>query len=172
VKLVTYTVPSRLIGERLLVHIYDAELKLFLGHELTLSLIRTYANGRQRRARCVDYRHVIHSLAKKPNAFKYSQLRDSLIPEGDLTLLWQKLTTERVSDEDCHYMVGLLLLAHNQDCEAALGRYVLRLLDSGKRATIDECRKRFSSNAVAIPTIPSQQHQISSYDALLGGIHG
>lgn len=171
VKRVTYTVPSKLIGEQLLVHVYDSELKLFLGHELTLSLPRTYAVGRHR-ARNVNYRHVIHSLAKKPNAFKYSQLRESLIPEGDFTLLWKRLTTEHVSDEDCHYMVNLLLLAHNQECESELGRYVLRQLENGKRATIDECRRRFSSNVVTIPVIPNQQHQISGYDALLGGQYG
>ena len=86
VKRVTYTVPSRLIGHRLLVHIYETRLDLFLGHEKTLSLSKLYAQGHQR-SRSVDYKHVIHSLAKKPNAFKYSQLREDLIPEGDFSLL-------------------------------------------------------------------------------------
>lgn len=171
VKRVTYTVPSRLIGERLLVQIYDTELKLFHGHQLALSFDRTYAKGHCR-ARSVNYRHVIHSLAKKPNAFKCSQLRDSLVPEGDFTLLWQKLTQEHVSDEDCHYIVNLLLLAHNQNCEAELGRYVLRQLEIGKRASIEECRKRFTSSSSVIPMIPNQQHHISSYDTLLRGMHG
>jgi hypothetical protein len=113
---VKYTVPSRLIGHRLLVHIYDTRLDLFLGHEKTLSLPRIYAQGHQR-ARAVDYKHVIHSLAKKPNAFKYSQLREDLIPAGDFSLLWQQLTAQHVSDKDCRYMVDLLLLAHNYHCE-------------------------------------------------------
>lgn len=63
VKRVTYTVPSRLIGYRLLVHIYDTRLDLFLGHEKTLFLTRVYAQGHLR-SRAVDYKHVIHSLAK------------------------------------------------------------------------------------------------------------
>ncbi|MFK5892427.1 MAG: hypothetical protein QM504_04305 [Pseudomonadota bacterium] len=67
VKRVTYTVPSRLIGCALLVHIYDERLVLFYGHEKTLTLNRVYAQGTNR-GRNVDYRHVIHSLAKKPNA--------------------------------------------------------------------------------------------------------
>ena len=171
VKRVTYTVPSRLIGHRLLVHIYDTRLDLFLGHEITDSLPRVYAQGHLR-SRAVDYKHVIHSLAKKPNAFKYSQLREDLIPEGDFSLLWQKLTQEHISDKDCRYMVELLLLAHNYNCEQALGRYVLKHHEQGKRISIDMCRKMFGSSSVVIPNIVSQQHQISDYDMLLGGLHG
>jgi len=171
VKRVTYTVPSRLIGHRILMHIYDTRLDLFLGHEKTLSLPRVYAQGHLR-SRAVDYRHVIHSLAKKPNAFKYSQLREDLIPEGDFSLLWQQLTKEHVSDKDCRYMVGLLLIAHNYNCEQALGRYVLKNHEQGKRISIDTCRTMFGPSTVAIPPIVSRQHQISDYDALLGGLHG
>lgn len=171
VKRVTYTVPSRLIGHRILVHIYDARLELFLGNEKTFSLRRVYAQGHLR-SRAVDYRHVIHSLAKKPNAFKYSQLREDLIPEGDFSLLWQQLTQEHISDKDCRYMVELLLIAHNYDCEQALARYVLRNYEQGKRISIATCRAMFGPSTVVIPAVDSRQHQISDYDALLGGLHG
>ncbi len=71
-------------------------------------------------------KHVIHSLAKKPNAFKYLRLRENLIHEGDFSLLWKQLTIERVSDKGCHYMVQLLLIAHNYNCEQMLGGDVLK----------------------------------------------
>jgi hypothetical protein len=171
VKRVTYTVPSRLIGARLMVHIYDDQLRLFYGHEPTLTLTRVYAQGSSR-ARSIDYRHIIHSLAKKPNAFKYSQLRDDLIPLGDLSLLWQQLTQPSVTDRDCRYMVNLLLLAHNYDCEKALGRYVLAAYEAGKRASINHCRERFGPDKIDIPVIVSQQHALNSYDSLLGVRHG
>ena len=171
VKRVTYTVPSRLIGTQLMVHIYDDQLRLFYGHEPTLTLVRVYAQGSSR-ARSIDYRHIIHSLAKKPNAFKYSQLREDLIPSGDLSLLWQQLTHSGVTDQDCRYMVTLLLLAHNYDCEKALGRYVLTAHEAGKRVSIEHCRKRFGPAQISIPEIVSQQHILSSYDGLLGVSHG
>jgi hypothetical protein len=171
VKRVTYTVPSRLIGTRLLVHIFDDRLRLFYGHEPTLTLTRVVAQG-SLRARSVNYRHVIHSLAKKPNAFKCSQLREDLIPEGDLSLLWQHLTRNGVTDQDCRYMVDLLLLAHNSDCEQALGRYVLSAHEAGRRSSIKQCRERFAPQAVCVPQIISQQHALSGYDSLLGGAHG
>ena len=166
----TYTVPSRLIGAPLFVHIYDDRLALFYGHEPTLTLPRIYAQGNLR-TRSVDYRHVIHSLAKKPNAFKCSQIRDDLIPLGDFTLLWQQLTASGVNDTDCRYMVDLLLLSYNCDCEKALGRYVLDAFDSGERASVNQCRKLFGPDKIEVPNIISVQHEVSSYDILLGGLH-
>jgi hypothetical protein len=171
VKRVLYTVPSRLIGTALLVHIYDERLALFHGHELTLTLPRLYAQG-SNRARCVDYRHVIHSLAKKPNAFRNSLLRDNLIPRGDFTLIWQQLTQNILSDTDCRYMVDLLVLADNYDCEQALGRYVLTALEGGNNVSIRQCRELFGPDNIEIPCLVSQQHSLSSYDCLIGGIHG
>lgn len=171
IKRVTYTVPSRLIGTALLVHIYDDRLILFYGHEETLQLQRVYA-PRTHRARCVDYRHVIHSLAKKPNAFRSSMLRDDLIPTGDFTLIWQKLIQEGLSDADCRYMVNLLLLASNNDCEAVLGRYVMRQMAQGLQPTIAQCKEYIGSDRVVVPLLVSQQHDLNDYDCLVGGIHG
>ena len=168
VKRVTYTVPSRLIGSMLLVQLYDNRLELFYGHEPTLTLDRAYA-PQKIRARSVDYRHVIHALAKKPNAFKSSMLRDDLIPHGDFTLAWDKLTHAGVTDEACRYMVDLLVLADNYDCEAALGRRVLSALEQGKKASIQSCREHFGT-PTEIPALLCQQHPLSSYDQLMGGI--
>ena len=171
VKRVLYTVPSRLIGTALLVHIHDDRLALFYGHELTLTLPRLYAQG-SNRVRCIDYRHVIHSLAKKPNAFRNSLLRDDLIPYGDFTLIWQQLTQSALSDGDCKYMVDLLVLADNYACEQALGRYVLSALEKGNRVTIKQCRELFGPENIEVPWLVSQQHSLTSYDCLIGGLHG
>jgi hypothetical protein len=171
VKRVLYTVPSRLVGAALFVHIYDVRLALFHGHELTLTLPRLYAQG-SARTRCIDYRHVIHSLAKKPNAFRNSLLRDDLIPDGDFTLIWQQLTQNSLSDTDCRYMVDLLVLADNYDCEPALGRHVLTALEGGSRLSIKQCRELFVPDNIEVPLLVSQQHSLSSYDCLIGGLHG
>ena len=168
VKRVTYTVPSRLIGCALLVHIYDERLVLFYGHEETLTLNRVYAQG-VNRARSVDYHHVIHSLAKKPNAFRYSLLREDLIPPGDFSLLWEQLTFDGLSDADCRYMVDLLVLADNYHCEAALGRYVFNGLEANQKPSIKQCRELFAPSNLEMPVIVSQQHNLNHYDCLIGG---
>lgn len=168
VKRVTYTVPSRLIGSALLVHIYDERLVLFYGHEAVLTLTRVYAQGTHR-GRSVNYRHVIHSLAKKPNAFRYSLLRDDLIPQGDFTLLWKQLCLDGLDDADCRYMLDLLVLADNDNCESELGRYVLNAFETSQKPSIKQCRELFSADKIEVPMIVSQQHSLNSYDCLMGG---
>ena len=66
---VFYSVPSRLIGHRLNVHLYDDRLDCFLGSTQLLTLRRGRPPQRSsKHAHVVDYRHVIHALRKKPMA--------------------------------------------------------------------------------------------------------
>lgn len=166
VKRVTYTVPSRLIGTTLFIHIYDKHLDCFYGHELTLSLTRIYAHGHIR-SRSINYKHIIHSLAKKPNAFKSSAYRDDIVPEGDFTLIWEHLKQTGIHDDDCRYMVSLLSIADTYDCEEALGRFALASLEAGSRVSIKVCRDFFAPMSVDMPQYTSQQHDLSTYNVLL-----
>jgi hypothetical protein len=171
IKRVTYTVPSRLIGAKLLIQLYDDRLDIFHGHQRTLTLQRVYA-PQSLRLRAVNYKHIIHSLAKKPNAFKCSQLRDDIVPAGDFTLIWQAITANGVTDEVCRYMVDLLLLAHNYECEKSLGRFVLDSVEQNSVVTLDVCRKRFVPQDIDIPMIKTKQHQTAEYDCLLEVANG
>lgn len=171
IKRVIYTVPSRLIGAKLLIQLYDDRLEIFHGHQRTLTLQRVYA-PKSLRLRAVNYKHIIHSLAKKPNAFKCSQLRDDIVPAGDFTLIWQAITANGVTDDACRYMVDLLLLAHNYECEKSLGRFVLDRVESNSVVTIDTCRKRFVPQKIDIPMIKTRQHQTADYNCLLEVAHG
>jgi len=166
-KRVTYTVPSRLIGERLYVQLYDERLELFHGHEQVLQLPRVYAPKSQR-ARRVDYRHVIDSLVKKPRAFRYSQLRDDLLPSPDYQQIWAHVNNILEPHKACRYIVKLLHLAASEQCEEALGRYVLKGIDRGELPSEKQCRQRFGHEGIImIPTIKTQQHTLSDYDQLL-----
>ena len=69
IRCVTYTVPSRLCGERLRVHLHDDRLECYLGNKHTVTLTRVYPpKGSKRRARSINYRHVISSLVKKTSS--------------------------------------------------------------------------------------------------------
>lgn len=110
IKRVTYTVPSRLVGSRLRVQVYDDRLALYLGHELTYTLQRIYARGSSRK-RSVNYKHVIDALVKKPLAFRCSQWRDELLPNEDYRSLWQYVNGNMKADDACRYIVRVLHLA-------------------------------------------------------------
>jgi hypothetical protein len=60
---VFYTVPSRLIGQRLRVRLYDDRLECFLGASAVLTLVRgrpDHASGRH--SQVIDYHHIIQAL--------------------------------------------------------------------------------------------------------------
>lgn len=51
VRLIVYSVPSRLIGSTLSVHLYENQLELFKGQELVMKLERAYPEKGKRRGR-------------------------------------------------------------------------------------------------------------------------
>jgi len=166
-KRVTYTVPSRFIGERLYIQLYDNHLKFYHGHMFILALPRVYAD-KHARGKAVNYRHVIDSLRRKPRAFRYSQLRDDLLPSPDYHRIWQYADAHLDPDKACRYIVKLLHLAATHDCEGALGRYVLSHIEQGDLPSERDCHQRFSDDLTRVmPVIPSHQHALDDYDQLL-----
>jgi hypothetical protein len=167
VKRVLYTVPSRLIGERLRVHIYDKRLDVYLGTTLTVTLTRAFASDNNHRGRQVDYRHVIASLERKPQAFRYSQLRDDLLPDETYKAVWVWLDSEMESRKACKTMVGILALAHRADCEKQLGEYLQLMISTQSLPSLHKLRQKFEHREQTVPVIHVKQPPVSSYDALL-----
>ena len=77
-----YTVPSRLIGHRLRVRIFDGRLECFLGMTLVATLRRGRPVSDNKGGHVVDYRHVIRSLRRKPMALANLVYRDQLFPRA------------------------------------------------------------------------------------------
>ena len=175
VKRVLYTVPSRLIGKRLRVHLYDNRLDIYLGSTHTATLARAFASDNNHRARQVNYRHVISSLEKKPQAFRYSRLRDDLLPNDTYKAVWAWLDREMEPRKACKVMVGILALAHRADCESRLGNYLQNKLTNHSLPSLHELEQQFESKEPAIPNVKVNQPPAASYDALLGmntqGVH-
>lgn len=167
VKRVLYTVPSRLIGERLRVHIYDNRIDVYLGSTLTVALPRAFVSDNKHRARQVDYRHVIASLERKPQAFRYSRLRDDLLPDETYKAVWAWLDREMEARKACKTMVGILALAHRADCEKQLGEHLQIMMSNQSLPSLHELRRRFEHREQTVPAIHVNQPPAASYDALL-----
>lgn len=67
-KRVFYTVPSRLIGQRLGVRLYDDRLDVFIGDTLLMTLKRGRSDSTGTHGHVVDYHHIIHALRREPMA--------------------------------------------------------------------------------------------------------
>ena len=75
---VFYSVPSRLIGHHLRVHLFQDRLQVFLGASALLTLPRGKPPADGRRGHVVNYHHLIHSLRRKPMALRHLVYREQL----------------------------------------------------------------------------------------------
>ncbi|QEY32370.1 hypothetical protein EVJ50_09225 [Synechococcus sp. RSCCF101] len=80
VRSVTYSVPSRLIGQQLTVHLRHDRLDLFLRSQFVETLPRLHPHKGQKARRRIDFRHVIESLRRKPRALLRVQLQADILP--------------------------------------------------------------------------------------------
>lgn len=165
-KRVTYSVPSRLIGELLRVRLYENRLELFLGSRKTLELQRVFARDHDHRARCIDFRHVIGSLVKKPQAFRHSVLRDELLPSDQFRAIWKRVDAEMDAHFACKFIVSVLYIAARGDCVQQLGDW---LLEQDTLPPLHQIRQKFFPTPSSDEQPAGKQHDITAYDALLKG---
>ncbi|WP_169682547.1 IS21 family transposase [Rhizobium sp. 57MFTsu3.2] len=168
---VFYTVPSRLIGHRLRVRLYDERLDLFIGgtHLMTLQRGRAHASGKHDQV--VDYRHVIHSLRKKPMALLQLVYRDKLFPRQEYRFAFETLL-DRLSDKQaCKITVELLALAHDRGCERELAERLAIILDAGELPDIVALRTAFAPDPAQLPTVIVRLASLQGYEALIDAGH-
>ena len=115
----------------------------------------------------VDYRHVIASLAKKPQAFRYSLLRDDLLPNDDYQTIWQYVDHHLESKKACKYIVSVLSLAASDDCESALGRFICQGIAKQQLPSLTDCRQHFSHIPQQYPVTQTQQQRLCDYDEVI-----
>jgi hypothetical protein len=162
---VFYTVPSRLIGHRLRVRLYDDRLECFLGATRLFALRRGRSPDHHKRTHVVDYRHVIHALRRKPMALLNLVYRDQLFPRRAYALAFEKLLAERSDKHACRIIVGLLALAHDRACEAELAAVIDADLAAGRLPDLDRLRERFRP-ATVVPAVAVDLAPLSAYDEL------
>ncbi|MEY4784470.1 MAG: hypothetical protein RIR41_2405 [Pseudomonadota bacterium] len=167
-KKVFYTVPSRLIGHRLRVRLYDDRLELFIGATLLMTLTRGRAAATGKHAHVVDYRHVIHALRRKPMALLNLVYRDQLFPRDAYRLTFDRLLENIPDKAACRLMVDLLALAHDRGCEADLAVLPTADLAAVRLPDITALRTRFAPDPASLPEVVVHLTPLIAYEALLG----
>jgi hypothetical protein len=164
---VLYTVPSRLVGCRLKVHVYDDRLVCYLGTTPTLSVERRYFRRNGPRQRVVDYRHLIGSLLKKPQAFRHSVFREALFPRPAFRRAWEALDRGLDPRKACRVYVGLLHLAASHACEARLAEHLDGVLAAGGLPDLEAARTAVAPVPPQLPTLSVPPPDLAAYDELL-----
>ena len=104
----TYSVPSRLINERVRVRVYEDRIEVTFAGEEQLSCERL----RGRNARRIDYRHIIWSLVRKPGGFARYVYREEMFPSLTFRRAYDAIQTpHRGMKGDLEYLRILHLAA-------------------------------------------------------------
>ena len=124
-----YSVPSRLIGTQLKVHIFDDRIECFLAstHVVTMNRLR-WRQGT--RPRIIDYRHLIESLSRKPQAFRRYLFRDDLFPTHAFKTAWELLDDKLDDRTACRHYVAILKLA-SEHGEDVISQHLEKFLAAG-----------------------------------------
>jgi hypothetical protein len=164
---VFYTVPSRLIGHRLRVRLYDDRLELFLGATALMTRPRGRPGANGKHGHVIDYRHVIHTLRRKPMALLSLVYRDQLFPREAYRLTFERLCEQLPERTACKTMVELLSLAHERTCEAQLAEALGECLAQGQLPDLNALRGRFTPDPARLPHVHVQLASLRDYEALL-----
>ena len=151
-------------------------LEAYLGTDKVFELPRVYPQPGKRRARCIDYRHLIGSLKKlvlsgvegKPMAFRAYQFREEMLPTPVYRDIWYWLDDKLPAQSAAKNMVGILALAAEHDCQAELEQVLLAQKRQGKLPVLAELQNRFAPPPTATIEPQVTQHGLAEYDNLLG----
>ena len=165
---VLYSVPARLINERLRVHLYDDRLIVHHGATELMTLKRLRPGPDGARVRSIDYRHVIAWLVRKPRALAGLAFRDELLPDANWLAIYQQLRQDLTLEEACKRVVGGLKLAADQDHAGPIGAWWRATLEAGDSPTLIELQERFRAHPRHTPKSQSvPQHTLADYDGLI-----
>ena len=162
IKKCSYSVPSRLSGERVRVRIYDEKVEIYYAGQLQVATERVRGEGRHR----IDYRHIVHSLLRKPGGFRRYRYRDELFPTQTFRRAFEALdSTLDQRQADIEYLRLLHLAATTM--ESDVERELQRQLDASALPNADEVRDRVAPVEPEVPDVFVPEAELWAYDELL-----
>ena len=159
-----YSLPSRLIGHRVRVRVHANHLEVRYRGTLVARPERVRGEGIEG----IDYRHVVHSLLRKPGAFRRYVYREAMFPTPVFRRAYDALVERSAKWADLEYIRILHLAATTMQCEveAVLGA----LLEEGRVPEHAEVAARVGAwHAPGCPEVRVAVPDLALYDTLLAG---
>jgi transposase len=158
-----YMVPSRLIGRRLRVRLYADQVELEYRGECVGVMERLVGAEREH----IDYRHIIHSLVRKPGAFRRYAFREALFPTLEFRRAYDALLAQEDARADFEYVRILHLAA--SDGEGAVHSVLAELLSGKIVPTYEIVRERVRGARTphGVPALAITPPDLARYDRLL-----
>ncbi len=159
----TYSVHSRLIGERVLVKIYVDYLEVWYAQRKVEHIPRLRGEGKYR----IQYRHIIDWLARKPGAFENYRYKSEMFPSSYFRMAYDHLKSKNPLRANKEYVAILYMAGREGEgrTESAI-RYLL----SQERIISAEFVRQLIDKDNQIPLITDiaiDDVSIKAYDELL-----
>lgn len=158
-----YSVPSRVIGEKIKVYVKASTLELYYGSRH----LETYPRLRGENKKHINYHHLIGSLIRKPGAFLNYRYREELYPNSFFRLAWDSLQKTHPANSVKMYLKILSLAASHS--EEQISDILKILLRHHMEFTIENVEK-YLEQPEAVPEIPRvnvRTVDLSEYDKLV-----
>jgi hypothetical protein len=158
----TYSVPSRLMGERVEVRLYVEHVEVWYAQRETERFPRL--RGREKRA--INYRHIIDWLVRKPGAFENYCYREELFPTSRFRMAYDALR-ESQPERGVKEYLGILYLAARES-ETAVDEALRTLLMSDRSVTrraVEELVER-AEKVPAVTDVIVEEVNLLDFDAL------
>lgn len=158
-----YSVPSKLIGERVTVRLFPDYLELFHGDTKIEEIPRISGENRH----YIQYRHVIYSLIRKPGAFENYKYQSDMFPATIFRMAYDALCSQDPVIAVKEYL-NILYLAATEN-EEQVETILQKIIDSGQKISASQVKNELhnfceSSGGLSLEI---ENPDLSSYDSLL-----
>jgi hypothetical protein len=126
-----YSVPSRLIGERVEARVYAETIEVWYGNRKEEEVLPRLRGRHKHR---INYRHVIEWLVRKPGAFAGYRYREEMFPTSRFRMAYDALAARSSGRTDREYLEILQLAA--RESEVAVDEALRRLLETGSVSAV------------------------------------
>lgn len=161
-----YSVPSRLIGEIVRVHVYEDRIEVRFAGGVELACERLRGGKRHR----IDYRHVIWSLVRKPGAFARYVYREEMFPSLAFRKAYDAIQGDRPGIRaDLEYLRVLHLAASTIEADVQAALEIL--LAECRPITVEAVKALvIGGQRPEIPDLAAERVDLAAYDELLVGV--
>jgi transposase len=160
----TYSVPARLRGYRVRVRLSATEVEVSYQGHVVERFPRVHGQGAAR----IDYRHIIHSLIRKPGAFRRFAFREALFPTLTFRRAYDALQECSDTWADLEYVRILHLAATT--LESTVEEALAALIEAGTVPTYEVVKARVAPTPPLVcPEVQVAPPDLKVYDALLSG---
>lgn len=167
VKSIPYSVPSRLVGQRLKIRVYEERIEGYLGEHRVLEAPRLRRTSADHHPRHIDFRHLLPALKRKPGALVRWRLRDALFPRSEYAQTWQQLIARLPEGRAARVMIGLLEMAAADGCEVRLAQALADLLERNELPDLQQLQARFCPRVAQMPAVSVRLPSLATYDTLV-----